>query len=439
MAGRRSVARRGRAAAREEQNFCPWRCLFPRAWALALPARVLLGTVAAACLRALAVPPGRQRARGLVGLRSMSADAGRRGGREGGEEAKKGEDGSNQAACDAGVFRRLPRKHDSTWIKRAIIPKQPMSPYTLWLRDNGFTSGPEVFRQWCEIGPDEERDYTQRAAKLVGERFKKWMKTGVMPRSAAEQAEKERRIAEQERRKKRKEKRNKKHEIPKDEGEKVLTSVWEALGAAAAPMTALDVARAIGKERAKDVNPTLFRLKRDHVSLSNEGLSKMPEAIREAAADFPAEATRQEINGASHERFERVNHELNTPLVSGGSWSCPLAEPNRPLSMMASGSGALRELFAAALRRCGAPSRGRPWTLAFGHDEFSPGGALGLGVHNIRSGNAWFTPVVVRRSWFRQFMIADLEGHRASLNSSGASCFRPRMRHCIALEKTRRG
>ncbi|CAK0807776.1 unnamed protein product, partial [Prorocentrum cordatum] len=191
----------------------------------------------------------------------------------------------------------------------------------------------------------------------------------------------------------------------------------------------------------------------------------------------------------------RVRRELDAPPASGGSWNWPLAEPNRLLSMIASESRALQEWLAAALRRRGAPSQGRPWTLVIGHDEFIPGGMfsvgdggksmnlslafLELGAHHIRSDNARFTPAVVRHSWFKQvqggwgamfgkylklhllsptglatagapisvfgtdilifariaFMIADLDGHRMSLNSSGATGVRPRTRHCNALKK----
>ncbi|CAK0879456.1 unnamed protein product [Prorocentrum cordatum] len=217
--------------------------------------------------------------------------------------------------------------------------------------------------------------------------------------------------------------------------------------------------------------------------------------LREVAADLPAKASEKEINKTSHERFSRVRHESVTPPVKGGSWNWPMAEPNRPLSTMASESRALQELFATALSRCGDPSQGHRWALAIGHDEFSHGGMfsvadgrknmnlsfafLELGVHNILGDNALFTPVVVRHSWFKliqgglgamfgkhlklhllsqtglatagatitvfgrnvlivartESIIADLDGHRMSLNSNGANGFKPCLRHCNMLKK----
>ena len=229
--------------------------------------------------------------------------------------------------------------------------------------------------------------------------------------------------------------------------------------------------------------------------MTQQGLAKMLKTVREVEADLPANVTETEIKRVNHERFDLVRHELAMPLVNGGNWNWPLAEPNKLLALMVSESRALQDLFAAALSRSGVPSQESPWTLAIGYDEFCPGGMfsvadgrksmnlsftfLELGVFNIRSDNAWFTPVCVRHAWFKEiqggwgamfakylklhllgptglatagapitvcgtdvlifasldFMIADLDGHRMSLNSNGANGFRPCLRHCNVLKK----
>ncbi|CAK0873555.1 unnamed protein product [Prorocentrum cordatum] len=50
------------------------------------------------------------------------------------------------------------------------------------------------------------------------------------------------------------------------------TLILEALGATPEPMTAIDIARAVHRDRASDVNPTLFRL-REEGSIEQAGLS----------------------------------------------------------------------------------------------------------------------------------------------------------------------
>ena len=229
--------------------------------------------------------------------------------------------------------------------------------------------------------------------------------------------------------------------------------------------------------------------------VTQEGLADIIKTFRQVEADLPATLSRQGINRANHARFESIRHEIAMPLARGGEFKWHLAEPNRLLTLMVSESPTLQDLFEAALARHGAPSQGRPWTLVIGYDEFSPGGMfavdddkksmnlsytfLELGEHNIRSDCAWFTPVIVRSSWFPkvvgswgamltkylklhllgpnglatagapivvngrhvlifatlEYTIADLEGHRMSMNSTGAGGYRPCLRHCNVLRK----
>ena len=228
--------------------------------------------------------------------------------------------------------------------------------------------------------------------------------------------------------------------------------------------------------------------------ITQEGLVELIQAFRDLGDDLPDNVNRWSMADANHARFKSVAHVEKMQLEEGGSWDWEMAEPNKLLTLMVSESSVLQGLFAEAVRRR-APSISNPWTLVIGYDEFSPGGMfdtdndrksmnlsytfLELGEHNIRSDNAWFTPVVVRHSkidlvngkwgamlrrYLRlhllgpiglttagvsvqlgrehvlifaslKYMIADLDGHRAGLDWKGANGFRPCLRHMNVLKK----
>ena len=228
--------------------------------------------------------------------------------------------------------------------------------------------------------------------------------------------------------------------------------------------------------------------------VTQDGLCSILRLARQMGDDLPTVVSRKHVHKSNHARFDSICHLEPILLRSGAYWNWPIAEPSRLLTLMISESQVLHDLFAQALAR-GAPSQTSPWTIVIGYDEFSPGGMfsvgdarksmnlsytfLELGHGNTRSDNAWLTPVTVRHTWFdkvdggwgsmfRQFlrllllgpqgfatagapvvvggrhvlifatikyMIADLDGHRMSLNSNGANGFRPCLRHCNVLKK----
>ena len=79
----------------------------------------------------------------------------------------------------------------------------------------------------------------------------------------------------------------------------------------------------------------------------------MIKTFREAEAVLPVKVNRWKINQINHARRESVRRELAMPLVSGGSWNWPLAEPNMLLAMIVSEPSAARVVRGRAVAtRC---------------------------------------------------------------------------------------
>jgi len=229
-------------------------------------------------------------------------------------------------------------------------------------------------------------------------------------------------------------------------------------------------------------------------NVSQTGLAQLLHDVQSVAPDLPSTVNRHRLQDANFARFDAVRHTMQVPLADGGSWDWELADPNMLISLMVRESEVLQDLFGRAIARH-RPSQENPWTLIIGYDEFSPGGMfdvandrksmnlsftfLQLGEHNIRSDNAWFTPVVVRHSkvcaadgsWGAMlrdylhlqllgpsglttagvpvtiegehvliyasldYMVADLDGHKQGLDVKGANGYRPCLRHMNVLKK----
>jgi len=229
-------------------------------------------------------------------------------------------------------------------------------------------------------------------------------------------------------------------------------------------------------------------------NVTQTGLAQLLSDIQSAGPDLPRTVNRHRLQDANYARFEVVRHTMQVPLTDGGSWDWEFADPNMLISLMVRESDVLQDLFGRAIARH-RPSQQNPWTLIIGYDEFSPGGMfdvandrksmnlsftfLQLGEHNIRSDNAWFTPIVVRhskvcaadgswgamlRNYLRlqllgpsglttagvpvtiagedvliyaslDYMVADLDGHRQGLDIKGANGYRPCLRHMNVLKK----
>ena len=228
--------------------------------------------------------------------------------------------------------------------------------------------------------------------------------------------------------------------------------------------------------------------------VTQNGLAILLRDIKSVAADLPDEVTRQRLQDANHARFDVVCHTMQMPLAAGGSWDWEFADPNKLVSFMLQECKTLQDLFGHAMLRH-RPSKENPWTLIIGYDEFSPGGMFDvandkksmnlsftfeqLGEAAIRIDDAWFTPIVVRHnmvcgidgSWGAMmrhylchqllsatglttagvavtiwgehvlifasvgYMIADLDGHRMTLDQKGTNGIRPCIRHWNCLKK----
>jgi hypothetical protein len=115
--------------------------------------------------------------------------------------------------------------------------------------------------------------------------------------------------------------------------------------------------------------------------------------------------------GNFDERFEKVRHVEDVPLVSGGSFSWEFADPGKLLSSALDESPGLRQVFSDAAERC-PPTISTPWSLLVGFDEFVPGNKLNfdnrrkmmvlsfsfveLGQAALSQAVVWQTPVCIR-------------------------------------------